>query len=138
MGVHRATRFGKWLQDCDLVDKYMEAMGIKKRAPFGSLELIEAEDYIKELQSRFTEFDEKDIVPDTATRIEQIEKEIESLNLEKKELQEKCPHTDTHIVKYSWRVGVIEDAEVCKDCNKFIKYINETTYSYDYLPTEDS
>jgi len=40
------------------------------------------------------------------------------------QMREACPHEHTHTGKYSWRVGVIQDAEICDYCGKMIKIID--------------
>lgn len=39
-------------------------------------------------------------------------------------LREVCPHEHTHIGKYSWRIGVIQDARMCDYCGKMIAIID--------------
>jgi len=36
-------------------------------------------------------------------------------------LRNVCPHEHTHLGKYSWRVGVIQDAEMCDYCGKMVR-----------------
>ena len=40
------------------------------------------------------------------------------------DLRNVCPHEHTHLGKYSWRVVVIQDAEICDYCGKMIKIID--------------
>jgi hypothetical protein len=54
------------------------------------------------------------------TSINQINFEINDLVKEKEALQEKCEHPKKSVKKYSWRPGVIEDAYLCDDCDKYL------------------
>ena len=36
------------------------------------------------------------------------------------QLREICKHEETHIGNYSWRVGSVENAEICNICGKKI------------------
>lgn len=36
-------------------------------------------------------------------------------------LRSVCPHEDTHIGNYSYRIGVIQDAEICDYCGAVIE-----------------
>lgn len=57
----------------------------------------------------------------TKNRILKINKEIQSLQHEKKIIQIKCPHKSSSHIKYSYRIGVVEDVLMCNDC-EYIKY----------------
>ena len=39
------------------------------------------------------------------------------------QMRDICPHEHTRVGKYSWRIGVIQDAEICDYCGKMIKII---------------
>lgn len=53
----------------------------------------------------------------------QINKEIKDLEKERFVLQSQCKHKKTFKGIYSYRVGVNQEAEICSDCNKLIKYL---------------
>jgi len=36
------------------------------------------------------------------------------------QLQNKCPHTNTFVGDYSWRVGSTDNAVICTACHKLI------------------
>ena len=55
--------------------------------------------------------------------IDKINEEIVRLQSEREEIQNSCAHRNEVVVKYSWRVGHVEDAYVCEDCDKFIEYV---------------
>ena len=38
------------------------------------------------------------------------------------ELREECKHEKTFEGNYTWRIGVIERADICEYCGRFIKY----------------
>ena len=54
-------------------------------------------------------------------RIFQIKIEMEILQKERMEIQSKCPHDNTEEVDYSYRVGNTYRAEICSDCEKFMR-----------------
>jgi len=63
-------------------------------------------------------------------RINQINKQIEEFEDLRKEIQEnECPHENTDVVEYMWRIGSTMPATVCLDCDKFIK--SEESYVTD-------
>lgn len=39
-----------------------------------------------------------------------------------KELRAECKHEKTYDGKYSWRLGSIQDAEICSYCGSLIRY----------------
>lgn len=55
------------------------------------------------------------------TECDNIYKVIKDATDRLEELRNSCKHENTFIGKYSWRVGCINDAEICSDCGKAIK-----------------
>lgn len=46
---------------------------------------------------------------------------IKSIEEKQAELRDNCNHEEI-LVDYSWRIGSIEKAYVCKHCDKFIEF----------------
>jgi hypothetical protein len=40
-----------------------------------------------------------------------------------KELRTICKHPNTYEGNYSWRIGSIDKAEICSDCQTLVKYV---------------
>jgi hypothetical protein len=60
---------------------------------------------------------------------EQIRKECEKMYAKIKEAEERlkeiretCKHPNTFEGNYSWRIGSVDKAEICSDCQTLIKY----------------
>lgn len=39
-----------------------------------------------------------------------------------KEIRSICKHDNTHEGNYSWRIGAVQLAEICSDCESLIRY----------------
>jgi len=50
-----------------------------------------------------------------------IYNEIKSAEQRLRKLRDLCEHDDTDIGNYSYRVGVVERAEICNSCGEIIK-----------------
>jgi len=61
---------------------------------------------------------QEEIKSECVKMFSQIEESKKRLN----ELQSICKHPNTFEGKYSWRVGCIDDAIICSDCKKLVKY----------------
>lgn len=60
---------------------------------------------------------------------EEIKKECERMYAQIKNCEDRlktvrniCKHPNTFEGNYSWRIGVIQPAEICSDCGQLIKY----------------
>ena len=51
---------------------------------------------------------------------DEIKKATERLE----QIRKECPHEETFEGLYSWRVGNIQKAVMCKCCKQFIKYVD--------------
>ena len=47
---------------------------------------------------------------------------IKEANQKLKNIRQQCLHKDTHMGNYSWRIGVINQVEMCDYCDEVIKY----------------
>lgn len=54
---------------------------------------------------------------------EKMYSQIKSAEERLKEVRAICKHTDTFEGNYSYRIGVIQLAEICSDCGSVIKLI---------------
>lgn len=54
---------------------------------------------------------------------ERIYKKIEEEKKRLEAIREICEHREKYITNYSWRIGNVQEAELCKYCDKFIKFI---------------
>ena len=53
--------------------------------------------------------------------VDQLYQTIKEANGELDFIRENCSHKETRIGLYSWRIGCIDNAEICSDCDKLIK-----------------
>lgn len=56
-------------------------------------------------------------------KVKKIIKQREILWEEMEALQESCEHPSKSIHDYSWRIGCINKAYICDDCQKMLRYV---------------
>lgn len=61
----------------------------------------------------------------TRDKINIINSQIKDLEKQRDGLRKQCNHKNVKVVKWSWRIGVVDDAEVCADCDEFLYYVND-------------
>lgn len=71
----------------------------------------------------------------TRDKINKLYEQKEEIDAQIEEIRGSCEHKNKSEVDYMWRVGSIDKALVCDDCDEFIRYVEDYTISFEL--TED-